>query len=166
MALPLIMSGARAIFRINNRVVAFATNVNYTIGIPHQAVNVLGRFSTARNEPIGSEVSVGCTSMRFTKSKGNGNSPQKKGADNIMPRLQDILSSEELSIEIIDRATDETLLMVSRARMTQRSGSLGSRDLLSEGWQFVGVIGEDSDSGPQQESSTPGSTPPNTDAAI
>lgn len=160
------MSGARAIFRINNKVVAFATNVNYSVGQPHQAVNVLGRFSSARHEPVGSEVSFGCTAMRFTKKTGDGNSPQKKGAGNIMPRLQDLLNADELQVEIIDRATDETLLMVSRARMTQRSGSMGSRDLLSESWQFVGIIAEDDDSGPQNESSFPGTTAPNNEAAI
>lgn len=166
MALPKIMSGARAIFRINNKVVAFATNVNYSVSHPHQAVNVLGRYSTARHEPVGAEVSFGCTAMRFTATAGKGNSPQKKGAENIMPRLQDILSTDELQVEIIDRATDETLLMVSRAKMTQRSGSMGSRDLLSESWQFVGIVAEDSDSGPQNESSAPGTTAPNTDAAL
>jgi hypothetical protein len=165
MAIPKMMSGARAIFRVNNRVIAFATNANYTIQIPHTAVNVLGRFTPARHEPTGAEVSVACTVMRFTKKGGAGNSPQKKGSENVLPRIQDILNTDTLSIEIIDRQTDETLLMVAQARCTQRSGSMGSRDLLSEGWQFVGILGEDSDSGPQNEASTPGITPPNTEAA-
>jgi hypothetical protein len=165
MSLPKIMSGARAIFRVNNKVVAFATNVNYTVSHPHQAISVLGRYSAARHEPTGVEVSFGCSAMRFTAAGGKGNSPQAAATDRLMPRLQDILSTDELMVEIVDRATDQTLLMVSRARMTQRSGSMGSRDLLSESWTFVGVVAEDDDSGAQQESSLPGTTPPNTAAA-
>lgn len=164
MALPKVMTGARAILRINGKVVAFATNVGYRIAIPHGAVNVLGRYSVARHEPLGLDVTVTCGTMRFTGAGGTGNSPATAN-NGIFPRVQDIISKDELQIEVLDRATDEVILLVNRARMTERSGTMGSRDMLSEAWNFVGVIAEDSDSGPQSESSSPGTTPPNTEAA-
>jgi len=165
MAVPKIMTGARAIFRINGKIVAFATNVGYRIAVPHGAVNVLGRYSVARHEPLGLDVTLTAGTMRFTGKGGTGNSPAAPGIA-IFPRVQDIINKEELSIEVIDRATDEVVVLVSRARMTERSGTMGARDMLSEAWNFVGIIAEDSDTGPQAESSAPGTTPPNNEAAI
>jgi hypothetical protein len=164
MALPKVMTGARAILRINGKVVAFATNVGYREIIPHGAVNVLGRYSAARHEPLGYDVTVNCGSMRFTAAGGKGNAPNAKNGG-IFARVQDIISKDELQIEVLDRATDEVILLVARARMTERSGNVGARDMLAENWSFVGVIAESSDSGPQAESSAPGTTPPNVDAA-
>lgn len=160
------MTGARAILRANNQIVAFATNVGYRIIIPHGAVNVMGRYSAARHEPLGYDVTVNCGVMRFTGpgSPGTGNSADAPG-DEIMARVNDIISLEELSIEIIDRATDQKVLLVSRARMTERSGNMSARDMLAENWTFVGVIAESGDSPNQQESSAPGTTLPNTEAA-
>ena len=65
----------------------------------------------------------------------------------------------------MDRKTDEVIIVVNRARLTDRGGNLGARDMLTENWTFVGIIAESSESGPQEESSTPGSIPPNTGAA-
>jgi hypothetical protein len=161
---PKVMTGARAILRANGKIVAFATQVGYRIIIPHGAVNVLGRYSAARHEPLGYDVTVNCGVMRFTAAGGAGNSADSPG-DEIMARVNDIISLEELSIEIIDRATDQKVLLISRARMTERSGNVSARDMLAENWTFVGVIAESSDSPGQQESSAPGTTPPNTQAA-
>ncbi len=161
MSLPKIMSGARAILQINDKPIAFATNVGYRIDIPHSAVNVLGRYSVARHEPVGIDVTLTCGVLRFTKATGQGNAADSIGTGNpIAPRVQDLINSEELKIIVIDRATNETIISVNRCRLTGRGGSLASRDLLSENWTFAGIIADDSDSGGQQES--PGA---NTEAA-
>lgn len=165
MALPKVMTGARAVLMINGKPVAFATNVGYRVGVPHGAVNVLGRYSVARHEPLGLDVTVTCGTMRFTGAGGTGNSPSKPSFS-IFPRVQDIINKDELMIEIRDRATDQVVLRVARARMTERSGTMGARDMLSEAWNFVGIMAEDDDSGPQAESSAPGTTPPNNEAAV
>lgn len=163
MALPKIMTGARAILKIDNKIIAFATNVGYRIAIPHAPVNVLGRYSTARHEPLGLDVSVNCGILRFTEEGNKGNAPDGLAA--LMPKVQDIINKDDIKIEILDRKTGQTILVVNRARLTDRGGNMGSRDLLTENWTFVGIIGESSESGPQDESSSPGSTPPNTGAA-
>jgi len=165
MALPKIMTGARAIFYIDGKIVAFATNVGYRIAIPHGAVNVLGRYSVARHEPLGLDVTLTAGTMRFTGTGGTGNSPSAPGIA-IFPRVQDIINKEELQIKVIDRATNEVVVMVQRARMTERSGTMGARDMLSEAWNFVGIIAEDGDSPNQTEASPPGMTGPNDVAAI
>ena len=162
MALPKIMTGARAILKINNKILAFATNVGYRIAIPHAPINVLGRYSAARHEPLGYDVTVNCGALRFAES-GGGNAPD--GAAGIQPKLQDIINQDDIKIEIIDRKTSQTVLVVNRARLTDRGGNMGARDLLTENYTFVGIVGESEESGPQEESSAPGAIDPNTGAA-
>ena len=65
MALPKVMTGARAVLKIDNKPLAFATNVGYRVAIPHAPVNVLGRYSAARHEPLGYDVTVNCGILRF-----------------------------------------------------------------------------------------------------
>jgi hypothetical protein len=153
MALPKIMTGARAIFSINGTPVAFATNVGYRIGAPHGAVNVLGRYAVARHEPLGLDVSLTAGCMRFTGAAGSatGNDPSNPSFE-IFPRLQDIMTADTLLISVLDRATGSTVITITDAKMTERSGNMGARDMLSEAWNFVGIIAWDTDSGVQQES--------------
>jgi hypothetical protein len=163
-----MMTGARAILKIDSgngagpTIVAFATNVGYRIAIPHAAINTLGRYSAARHEPLGYDVTVNCGVLRFTAAANAGNHPT--GASSIQPKLQDIINSDELKIEIIDRKTDEPVVVVDRCRLTDRGGSMNARDLLSENWTFVGVVADSTGEG-QQEASAPGTEPPNTEAA-
>jgi hypothetical protein len=159
------MTGARAILSITagakKKIVAFATNVGYRIAIPHAPVNVLGRYSAARYEPLGYDVTVNCGVLRFTKAGGAGNAPDNS-AHTIQPALQDILDSEDLAIEILDRKTGETLITVSQARLTDRGGNMGSRDMLAENWTFVGVVAGDDSRTEQSEGG--GIIPPNNEA--
>ncbi len=163
MALPKIQTSARAILKIDNKTLAFATNVGFRIAIPHAPINVLGRYSAARHEPLGYDVTVNCGILRFVDVGGDGNAPD--GAANVQPKVQDIINKDDIKIEILDRKTGETIITVNRARLTDRGGNVGARDLLTENWTFVGIIGESSESGAQEESSAPGSIPPNTGAA-
>ena len=144
---PKVMTGARAIFSIAGKPVAFATNVGYRIAIPHAPVNVLGRFSAARHEPLGYDVTVTCGVMRFI-ADGGGNAPDDPLVD-IQPTVDGILNKEDMEISIIDRKSQKTILHVGRARLTDRGGNMGARDLLTENWTFVGIIA-DSDEAPGQ----------------
>jgi len=148
---PKVMTGARAILKINKNPVAFATNVGYRIAIPHAPINVLGRYSAARHEPLGYDVTVTCGTMRFVESGGKGNSPDNATVG-IQPMVGNIMKQEDISIEITDRKTGETVLVVNRARLTDRGGNMGARDLLTENWTFVGIIAESSDAPEQGES--------------
>jgi hypothetical protein len=163
MSLPKILSGARAILKIDNKVLAFATNVGYRISIPHAPINVLGRYSAARHEPLGYDVTVNCGVLRFTEVGEKGNAPD--GSSQIMPKLQDIINKDDIKIEILDRKTDQTILVVDRCRCTDRGGNLSSRDLLTENWTFIGIIASNDESGPQDEASPAGAEPPNSGAA-
>lgn len=168
--IPKVMTGARAILKIKGgagqppRMVAMATNVGYRVAIPHSPINVLGRYTAAGFEPLGMDVTVNCGVLRFPKSGGSGNSPAST-AQGIQPKLQEIMTFEDLQIEIIDRKTNDTIALVARARLTDRGGNMGARDLLAENWTFVGVLLESSDAPEQEEASPAGHEGPNVEAA-
>ena len=167
---PKVMTGARAILKVKGgagqppRIVAMATNVGYRVAIPHAPINVLGRYTAAGFEPLGMDVTVNAGILRFPKAGGGGNAPDNTG-QGIQPKLQEIMTFEDLQIEIIDRKTNEVICLVARARLTDRGGNMGARDLLAENWTFVGVLMESSDAPEQEESSPAGNEPPNTEAA-
>ena len=159
---PKIMTGARGILKINGQVIAYASNVSWTRITAYQTINVLGMYSTARFEPTGYDCTVNCSIFRFTKEGGQGNSPERLG---IRPTLQTLISSPDITIEVIDRKTNETVLLVKRARCTQDSGGIDARGIYTINCNFVGVWAEDSDSPDQSEASPAGKIPPNTGAA-
>lgn len=168
MATPKIMTGARAIFKVTTpageKTIAYATNVSYRIAIPSATVVVLGRYSAARIEPLGVDVTVNCGVLRFTGVSGSGNSPVNPSLQ-IQPTLQQLINSEDIKIEIRDRKTNEPVLLVTRAKLTDRGGNIGARDMASENWTFIGIWAVDGDALEQEESSSPGPIPPNTEAA-
>ena len=142
---PKVMSGARAILQFNSGAgpvtLAYATNVGYRIAIPHAPVNVLGRYSAARHEPLGYDVTVTCGTLRFVEGD-KSNSPTDASLS-IQPTVDQIMMKEDLEISILDRKTGKTLLHVARARVTDRGGNMGARDLLTENWTFVGIIADE-----------------------
>jgi hypothetical protein len=161
MSFPKVSTGARAILKINNRVVAFANSVSYRIGYSISSVNTLGRLTAARFEPTGSDVTLNLGMFRYTAPGGKGNAPD--GTLGLVPTIQGMLTSDDIKIELKDRVTGETILMVDRARLTDRSGVVDARGILSETMSFVGVISWSSDSGVQSEGG--GVLPPNNESA-
>lgn len=161
---PKIATGARAVLKINNKPIAYATNVGYRIGIPHSTVYTLGRYSAARLEPVGYDVTCNCGVLRFTEAPGKGNAADS-AQENIQPSVNNIINSESITIQVLDRKTEQTILYIANARMVDRGGSVDARGVLSENWSFIGIIAQNSDSGDQAESSAPGTIEPNNKSA-
>jgi hypothetical protein len=163
---PKVMTGARAVLQFNTgsklMTLAYATNVGYRIAIPHAPVNVLGRYSAARHEPLGYDVTVTCGTLRFVAADGS-NAPDDPALA-IQPTVDQIMLKEDLEINILDRKTGKTVIHVARARLTDRGGNMGARDLLTENWTFVGII---ADEGVAQDEGgdAAGGPGPNTEAA-
>ena len=70
---PKVMSGPRAILKIDGKVIAYASNVSWVRITQYNPINVLGLYSTARFEPTGYDCTVNCNIFRFTKEGGKGN---------------------------------------------------------------------------------------------
>jgi hypothetical protein len=130
-----VMTGAKAIFRLNGVQVAFASNVSYNENIQLEEVNVLDRIETLEHAEVGYRVDLNCTAFRVQNE-----SVKQLG---IMPRLQDILVSGELTAEIIDRVSNSVILLMEGVKMESRQTTVDARGVMTETWGFRGIRSSD-----------------------
>lgn len=89
-------TGARAIVRINNEIVAIAESYSYTVNTPVEPIHILGRHSAADMPHLSYEaVPVSLSGLRIYNE-----GPHKQGK---VAKLQELLNSEEVTITITDR---------------------------------------------------------------
>lgn len=125
-----VMTGAKAIFRLGGNQVAFASNVSFNENIQLEEVNVLDEISTIEHAEVGYRVDLSTQTFRVQNQ-----SVKQLG---IMPRLEDILTSGELTAEIIDRATNTVLLLMEGVKLEARQTTADARGLMTETWNFRG----------------------------
>lgn len=83
---PFFLTGANAKIRLNNKTLAFCTDLSYSIQILHQTPKVLGMYEGSSVEPLGYTVSGSFTVIRYAKdaaaavgSKPNGTANNDAG---------------------------------------------------------------------------------------
>jgi len=62
---PFFLTGANAKIRINNRTLAYVTNLGYSVKITHASPTVLGMYEPSSIEPLGYAVSGQFTVVRY-----------------------------------------------------------------------------------------------------
>lgn len=96
MAKAKVMVGARAKVYVDNVLVGMFDSCDYTVNIGTEAIHLLGRYSAAEITPTSYEVvTLNCSGFRLI---GNGGHILPK-----MPKLQDILNLETVTIAVTDR---------------------------------------------------------------
>ncbi len=134
MATSKIMHGARAQVILNGKTVGIFTNVSYGMQYDIQPAFILGRFSAAElaytaAEPIG----ISASGWRvidqgpFTASGGT------------MPKLQDLLTAEDMSFAIYDRQSDKLIMTVVGVRHQGFNTSIAPRALEEMTLSFMGL---------------------------
>lgn len=147
------VTGARVVFKLSGNKVAWATSVSYTINHMHEPVNVLDQLEPEEYAEVGYYVNFSASGFRIPGFSAIG----QNAGGGFMPKLSDILFQPELTAEITDKITGQTILTVKRCKCIERSGSIGARDLATETWNFVGISA--GDEGCNQD---PGVTPQST----
>lgn len=128
-------TGVRAIFKINGKQVAFASNCSYTINHTLTPIEVLDRLNPIEYAETGYNVEFNCSTFRVA---------HKSAVDlGIQPVLEKILTQPELTVELQDRVTDATLLRVIGVKMSSRAGTIDARGVATETWNFVGLKASD-----------------------
>lgn len=73
---PFFLTGANAKIVLNNKTVAFATNVSYRITVRHASPRVLGRYEVEVHEPLTYDVEGSLTVIRYSRGfKALGGAP-------------------------------------------------------------------------------------------
>jgi len=140
-----ILSGARAQLIVNGRIVGLFTSCSW--GVAYDAIPsyILGRFSPAEITYAGQEaISVQATGFRIID-----NGAYVAAA---LPKLQDLLTHQDISLSILDRQTNKEIMTVVGVRPVGYSTDVSARSVSSFQVSFLGLRSED-ESGNQGESS-------------
>jgi hypothetical protein len=133
-----VMTGAKAIFRLNGVQVAFASSVTFNENIQLEEVNVLDRIETVEHAEVGYRVDISCQTFRVQNQ-----SVKQLG---IMPQLEQILTAGVITAEVIDRVTSSVLLLMEGVKLESRQSTVDARGLMSETWNFRGTKASDESS--------------------
>lgn len=91
-----VMTGARAKVYVDNVLVGIFDSCSYAVNVGAEPIHILGRYSPSEVTHTSYEaVSVNCSGFRLI---GNGGHQLPK-----MPKLQDLLNLEYVTLSIIDR---------------------------------------------------------------
>lgn len=125
-----VMTGAKAIFRLNGTQVAYASSVTYNENIQLEEVNVLDQLDVLEFAEVGYRVDLSCQTFRVSNS-----SVKQLG---FMQKLNQILTQGEMTAEVIDRVTGAVILLMEGVKLESRQTSVDARGLMSETWSFKG----------------------------
>ena len=73
---PFFLTGANAKVKVNNKTIAFCTDLSYTITVNHAAPKVLGMYESTSLEPLSYEVSGTFTVIRYVAGVAETNQNQ------------------------------------------------------------------------------------------
>ena len=133
MAEPKIFSGAKAILKINQKLLVFAQDCSYSINTDVSEIETIDESVAEELAPSRIRVEVTCTKFRIP-----GETAQALKAQ---PGVLNNLIGQYSTIEICDRSviSNGTILYVPRAKMVSCTGGAGSRRLSTETWTFRGL---------------------------
>lgn len=138
-----VMVGARAKVYVNNQLVGIYENVNYNVNITTEPIFLLGRYSPDEITPTAYEaVTLSCSGFRVV-----GQGPHVLPA---VPKLQDLLTLEAVTMAVVDRQTGTTILTAIGCVPNSYSGSHNSRATSKIQINYTGLRISD-ESGDQDE---------------
>ena len=130
-----VMTGVRAVFRVNGIQIAYASSCSFNETISLEEVNCLDRLDVLEFAETGYRVDLSCQTFRVQNQ-----SVKQLG---IMPRLQDILTSGEMTAEVIDRQSSAVILLMTGVKLESRQTTVDARGLMTETWNFRGKRSQD-----------------------
>ena len=144
MAAPRIMNGARAKFGFIDPATGTATicgifsNVSYGLSFDAQPAFILGRYSAAEIDYVAAEpVRVTATGWRVIH-----HGPHTEAH---LPRLQDLLKHEYLTLVIFDRQTNLPVATIRSVRPISYDTTIANRNLEEITITFMGLLVDDED---------------------
>jgi len=145
------MTGARAKVYANEELVGIYESCTYNANFGNEAVHILGRFSPDEIVITSSEaVPVNCSGFRVI---GSGVHKLPK-----VPKLQDLLNLENITLVVSDRQTGEITMTLVEAKVTGHSGGVQARATSKVSVSYLGTKMADEE-GDQDESAGAASLP-------
>lgn len=137
------LTGARAKLYINGRLSGVFSSCSWDVAYGVTPEYILGRYDAG--ELTYTDMSP--VSMTVSGFRHLNNGPYVIGS---VPKLQDLLRHESISITIVDRRSNQEILTVTGVRPTGHSGSTSARGLFDLSISLMGLTFSD-ESGPQAD---------------
>lgn len=115
-----VMTGSRAKLYVNNQLVGIFESCSYNVNIGVEPIFILGKYSPDEITPTSYEaVTLSCGAFRIV-----GSGPHTLPA---VPKLQDLLALEAVTLAIVDRQTGQTILTAIGCVANSYSGNHNSK---------------------------------------
>lgn len=138
-----VMTGARAKIFVNNQLVGIFETCTYNMNIGTEPIHILGRFSPDEITPTSYEaIGIQCSGFRVV-----GNGPHVLPA---VPKLQDLLNLEAVTITVVDRQTGQSILTAIGCVPNSYNGNHNARATSRVSISYTGLRLFD-EVGPQDE---------------
>lgn len=130
----LVLSGARARLMIEGVKVMYATNVSYGEEVTYDPVEVLDQLEVAEHVATAYRCNFSSQHVRVIT-----NSIKLRDGVRIFPRLEDILTSGELTATVEDRVTGTIVSNIERIKAASYNINVGARGIVLNDVQFVAI---------------------------
>lgn len=139
-----VMTGARAKVYVNNQLCGIFESCSYNMNIGTEPIFLLGRFSPDEITPTSYEaITLNCNGFRVVN-----NGPHVLPA---VPKLQDLLTLEAVTIAVVDRQTNTTILTAIGCVPNSYNGNHNAKATSRVSITYTGLRLSD-ESGDQDES--------------
>jgi hypothetical protein len=136
MAQSTILTGARAIIKINGKAVGLFNNCSWSVRQDKQPAFILGRYSPAEVTPTTQEaVTITLSGYRVVNA-----GPYKVGNATM---LKSLLTESDFNVEITDRQTGKRIFSAQGCRVTGWSSGVAARGVSDIRLDLVGMLAFD-----------------------
>lgn len=163
---PVFLTGANAKIKVNNRTLAYCTNISYAIDVKHATPQVLGMYEPSSVEPLSYLVSgqfsvvryiadavdqIGGTSPSGVQNKGNGIGNWRDVASLADGRANENLIPERLhhattfDMEIIQKTENRhvTAAKIRDIRITRANFNLSKKAPATQTFNFTALYADE-----------------------
>lgn len=138
-----VLTGARCKIYVNNKLVGIYETATYNMNIGTEPIHILGRYSPDEITPTSYEaVTISCSGFRVV-----GQGPHVLPA---VPKLQDLLTLEAVTLAVVDRQSGKTILTAIGCVPNSYSGNHNARATSRVTINYTGLRISD-ESGDQDE---------------
>ena len=141
MAAPKIMSGARAKVFLTKpgqppQLVGIFSSLSYGVTYDVQPVYTLGAYAARELDYTAMEpVSISASGWRVI-----GQGPHRQA---LVPKLEELLRHEYLTLTVVDRQTGETIATIEQVRPSSYQTPIASRQLTEQSFSLMGILCSD-----------------------
>lgn len=147
-----VMTGARAILSVGGEKMGVFNNFSYGQQFDVEHAYILGRFNP--DEIV--YTAMGPVSCQASGWRVIDQGPHVQGK---VPKLQDLLTHDYITLTVVDRQSNKTIAQISQVRPTGYNTQVSSRQAEEVSISFTGLIVQD-ESGAQSDTQNAMRLPP------